>query len=346
MTDDATINAPARSQRIEWLDSLRGVAMFLVVLGHCNGIFPATDTIIYSFHMPLFFMISGALFRLGKYAGLRACAVDKAKKILVPYCFFFALNIPLYLLLQVAAGKAITATPLDFLVGFVTGGEFGIISSTPLWFLPCFFFVSVLYWAIGELHERFGVSYWLCILVLILAATIFDGCDAVTILQIHTVPMAAAFFGIGQQFMINREKILAALGYKTHWRRYALAIVVLVAAGVTLALVNGRISMLGSSYRIVGLTMVHALSLSLAVTMIMIVVPKIWAIDFIGKNTMLIFAIHLFFIRLFEYLPVTSALALGWPVLLSVVVTALLIPISMLFNRYLPEVVGKKRLKA
>ena len=63
--------------RIEWLDSLKGFAIFLVVVGHVvlgylrAGIFPEyqwslqlTHDLIYSFHMPLFFLISGFLYKL------------------------------------------------------------------------------------------------------------------------------------------------------------------------------------------------------------------------------------------------------------------------------------------
>ncbi|WP_321041620.1 acyltransferase family protein, partial [Veillonella caviae] len=63
--------------RIEWLDSLKGFAIFLVVVGHVvlgyirADIFPQyynelqyIYNIIYSFHMPLFFLISGFLYKL------------------------------------------------------------------------------------------------------------------------------------------------------------------------------------------------------------------------------------------------------------------------------------------
>lgn len=62
--------------RIEWLDSLKGFAIFLVVVGHVvlgyikADIFPQfynelqyIYAIIYSFHMPLFFLISGYLYK-------------------------------------------------------------------------------------------------------------------------------------------------------------------------------------------------------------------------------------------------------------------------------------------
>lgn len=62
-------------RRIDWLDSLKGFAMLLVIIGHClsgyisAGMFNSITHIIkyiywliYSFHMPLFFVLSGYAF--------------------------------------------------------------------------------------------------------------------------------------------------------------------------------------------------------------------------------------------------------------------------------------------
>lgn len=64
------------SERQQWIDIARGVGIFLVVLGHVNrglvssGVIPATnsflvtDYVIYTFHMPLFFLLAGLTMRL------------------------------------------------------------------------------------------------------------------------------------------------------------------------------------------------------------------------------------------------------------------------------------------
>lgn len=65
--------------RIDWIDALKGFAILTVVIGHCitdslsSQTFPEYAALlqmmcdaIYSFHMPLFFMISGYVFYLTK----------------------------------------------------------------------------------------------------------------------------------------------------------------------------------------------------------------------------------------------------------------------------------------
>ena len=64
-------------ERIKWIDSLKGFAILLVVFAHvaeryykfdlapsATPVFQTVFNVIYSFHMPLFFIISGYLFQL------------------------------------------------------------------------------------------------------------------------------------------------------------------------------------------------------------------------------------------------------------------------------------------
>ena len=55
------------TKRIDFIDVAKGIAIFLVVYGHTyDG--RNLHLFIYSFHMPLFFFISGLLFKENKYA--------------------------------------------------------------------------------------------------------------------------------------------------------------------------------------------------------------------------------------------------------------------------------------
>jgi acyltransferase len=51
----------AKSVRYNWIDWSKSIAIFLVIWGHVP-MQSETHTIIYSFHMPLFFLISGYLY--------------------------------------------------------------------------------------------------------------------------------------------------------------------------------------------------------------------------------------------------------------------------------------------
>ena len=48
---------------MEWVDWTKIIGIFLVTLGHGNLVSVELNTFIYSFHMPLFFILSGILFK-------------------------------------------------------------------------------------------------------------------------------------------------------------------------------------------------------------------------------------------------------------------------------------------
>ena len=54
-------------KRIEYIDIAKGIGMILVVIGHCINDKTFPGTWIYSFHMPLFFVLSGLCFSDKKY---------------------------------------------------------------------------------------------------------------------------------------------------------------------------------------------------------------------------------------------------------------------------------------
>lgn len=74
------------AQRIQFVDTARGIAILLVIIGHCistpeNPI----NRFILSFHMPLFFIISGMLMTNNKpQATFTRYVSDKAKRLLLP----------------------------------------------------------------------------------------------------------------------------------------------------------------------------------------------------------------------------------------------------------------------
>ncbi len=78
-------------KRMDWLDMAKGYGIILVMVGHLCEWTPV-GSVIYSFHIPLFFLLSGYLF------SIRDSFTDflkrKAKGMLIPY---FALALPMIL---------------------------------------------------------------------------------------------------------------------------------------------------------------------------------------------------------------------------------------------------------
>lgn len=78
---DVSTGSPLSSRTwYSWLDSAKGFGIILVVLGHASLVMPLNRTL-YAFHMPLFFIISGLLF---KEHPLRDTATRKARRLWSP----------------------------------------------------------------------------------------------------------------------------------------------------------------------------------------------------------------------------------------------------------------------
>ena len=82
-------------KREKYIDIAKGIAIILVIMGHCEYTNETLLVWIYSFHMPLFFMINGFFIKNSiKRLSLKEFTKKKSKTILIPYLVF---SIPLYI---------------------------------------------------------------------------------------------------------------------------------------------------------------------------------------------------------------------------------------------------------
>ena len=76
-----------QAKRIEWIDLAKGMAIFLMVCGHTS--IPANlSNWIWSFHMPLFFIVSGMLFYPNRYPSFSSFVTKRCRTLLLPWIVF------------------------------------------------------------------------------------------------------------------------------------------------------------------------------------------------------------------------------------------------------------------
>ena len=68
-------------KRIDYLDIARGIAIILMVIGHAVSGYKRA--IIFSFHMPLFIIISGFFYKSGR--NIKEEIKNILKKLIIPY---------------------------------------------------------------------------------------------------------------------------------------------------------------------------------------------------------------------------------------------------------------------
>ena len=146
------------SQRIEWIDLSKSIAIYLVVLGHTLR----TDislVYIYGFHMPLFFFLSGLVFNESKYQDIRKFLISRFNTLVIPYVFFYLLTY-LYWLLVERNYRPINLEWWQPLIGMLQGSQAGGLMDHNgiLWFLPCLFSTELIYVLVNKIKRK-GIQF-------------------------------------------------------------------------------------------------------------------------------------------------------------------------------------------
>lgn len=137
----------SKKARIEYLDQARGIGIIAVIIGHIAS--GCTKQIIYSFHMPLFFLIGG-MFISDKYS-VNQYIKRKARELLIPYYVTCGVMCILAVLCEMVNGSdiyAIRSTIREWILAslYASGSiePFGIKHIGAIWFLWAMFFALCL----------------------------------------------------------------------------------------------------------------------------------------------------------------------------------------------------------
>ncbi len=154
-------------QRLDYIDALKGVGILLVVIGH--HILGADELVlwIYSFHMPLFFIITGYLsgHKNNKCEDIKGLIIGKAKSLMYPYITFSLINIIWYVAFYIVTsiGKQPEASFTEVLLRTVT-----TLGYHAMWFLPTLFVSTILF----NVINRAKFSHFIHIVVLIFGCVV------------------------------------------------------------------------------------------------------------------------------------------------------------------------------
>lgn len=127
--------------RIEWVDTARGIGLLLVILGHLK--FPYLSSWIYTFHMPLFFFISGLLY--SDKGTFLQFVNKKFQRLVIPYFVLGAVIYLFWTFLYYIEGRP----GIDYfrmLQDFLVQKHFWTV-----WFLAALFFTEIIYWLINHI---------------------------------------------------------------------------------------------------------------------------------------------------------------------------------------------------
>ena len=318
------------AKRLEYIDFIKGFGIFLVVLGHAT--LPRSPYI-YSFHVPLFFFISGYFF---KDKPVLENLKSKLKRIYFPFVISNVLTwlffVTIDLLKGVPAGKQ---SYID-LLRTIAGIDSSVPQNGPLWFLLCLFSLSVMFILITLIKTE----YLRLIIVLALSVSGYFLSRAVSDLpfKIETAMMMAPFFYAGNVFgrygfsdridkfsgiaVFNISVLLSYLNYVTNSYNLKLS-------GIE------RISVLENSYGNVFLFYFSALCAIIFITVISKKIIRISAVNYLGKNSLIILCLHYPVLQYVERIhPAFLGSSLFFDLISSLITVLLCVPSIYLASKF------------
>lgn len=177
----AMIEYTTKAQRLKWVDALKGFGILCVVFGH---LYPniAIERYIYSFHMPLFFALSGFLYQPHGETYLSYCK-RKSVSLIVPFLLWDVVSLAAAPVLKIPLQTAIKESL------FLQGSE---PWNAPIWFLVVLFFVEIIH----EGLVRLNISDIVIIIGGIAVWPVLNRADD-GFLMLNIVPIALVLYIIG-----------------------------------------------------------------------------------------------------------------------------------------------------
>lgn len=285
------INAHITQKRIHWIDITRGIAIILVIYGH---LFSSDHQryLIYAFHMPLFFFISGMVFKPTGSKPFLQILVKYAKQLLIPYYIFAVLTYLFALISQTATFSLNDAAYQAFGILYGSGRDGMLGYNVVLWFLPCLFITKLTFTTITRkvLRTKF--------ILLFLLASALLGAILAYVAPLIKLPFgfeialsALPFFGAGYLFKTHKNLFENFARYKLPIAAVSM-IVTMIVATIDYSISGHQIDMRVNQLDITPLFYFGAFGGIIGWTAISQLIKKNIFLEYIGKNSLVIFAWH------------------------------------------------------
>ncbi|MBL1210768.1 acyltransferase family protein [Geminocystis sp. GBBB08] len=336
--------------RIPWIDTLRTISIFFIVLIHTGRNSSIVSIYTTSFFMPVFFFISGLFIKKSiKEQKFISFFKIKFQHLIIPYLTFSIVSYLIwFFLIGKLKGDSLPNNPLwDFIINTLYGvaGYGWMKYNISLWFFPCLFITELIFFFLIRLSPK-----KLPLTVFILSIIGYYYFEFIKIehfrlpFSIDVAITAVVFYTIGyliKPYIFNEE-------FKT-WYNFPslffglLTYLIFSMFNETSAFVIGNF---GKNYLYFYLAALSGIFFWCQISKI-IKPHQIFAE--IGKNTIVIFPLHLLLFPFFtgiavyilkipkELIDQSDIVALIY----ALFAIFILVPVSWFLNRYIPFIIGK-----
>lgn len=266
------------SDRNYAIDMLKGLGMIFVVGGHLGSPFSGYY---YSFHMGLFFFVSGYLMAYSnKVIDFKKYLYKKAVKILLPYIAFYLISFIVFeWRIYKSAGTLFPVESGHIKALFLGGGYLADYSiNFPIWFFQTLFIAALCMFFIIKLNGYFKIIIF--VLMFFLTVPFQTAVPGRPVFHINVLPAAIVYmllgYGLNRLFDSTKRKLHVSFG------------IILIFVGWYMSrLYGGFISQIGTMYYYLG-----SFSTIIGLWSIVMNVKRVKVLEYIGERSMFILGIH------------------------------------------------------
>ena len=329
-------------KRIDNIDVEKGIGAVLVILGHA-GITGFPKIVLYSFHIPLFFFLSGIFIKYDPSKRVNY-VLKRIRTILLPYCLFYILLFAKEVL-KVILEKGGIDELNSLLFGMILQMRTTEYSGS-FWFLPVLFEATL----ICGISEEFVIKLKNEVVRYFISAILFIcGYGSIVLLKkpllwnFDAALIASSFMIIGRGM---KEHFMVLLSLKKN--TCIKILVISIIGNIGFALLNYKITGRNSDlyWMVIGNPVLYLLSAYCGITAITMLTtlykPKICI--YIGINSLLFYCLHHEFVfpvvrNITSHLP----LQMLEPYYMTVITCLIIAPMCVLIRKYCPLLAGIKK---
>ena len=276
------ISPSNKTKRLDWVDQIKGLTIFLVVYGHN---FPLHGKFLHSFRMPLFIMIAGFFY-------YNKSTFETVKKrfhfIMVPYFIWAFLLFIFWFFVGRKYGNNVAfnlSSGKNFLgIFYAQGGRDFMDWGIPLWFLPAIFCTFLIFYLINKIENK--TLYYSILTLVPLLGFLYSHFFKINLIWSFNIAMVAIiFYAFGNYFF---DKIVNLSKEKTFYFMCLTGIICFVFYNY-----NTEVDMYRANYGNEFFFIINGISGSLFVILFFKLFPFFKFFQFTGKFSMTILALHL-----------------------------------------------------
>lgn len=323
------------NSRIKWIDELKGLAIFLVVYGHN---FPITEKYIYSFHMPLFFIIAG-IFHPKKTTYKNV--IKRFKGLILPYFLWSAILFTFWVFIGRKHGES-AETNLSIFKNFLgifyaQGGQEYMDWGIPMWFLPTLF-VGFLLFHFIQMIKNIQIKFIVLIIFPLIGFLLPYLIEIKLLWSLDVAFVSILFYSIGYYLrsnLINLERL-------NSW----LLILILGLIHIGTYNLNTKIDMYRSIYGNELLFIANSIIGSFFYILLINKTRRLQFLSVLGKLTIPVLAMQ---IRAVTFIKLILMLSFGLVTFnftevqkfsISIIQIIIITPIALFINKYIPVLNG------